>query len=128
MRTGDTLHHHRPILPLRHHGFVSWRHEGDGIFGSSHGAVHHRHSGHKNSLDIWFLSLSSVFTFSVHFLSGFLDRHHRHAGGVLFLRPEAVPEGTGGDGVRKSFFHIIIIFNCFFIISKSDWKRHPILK
>ena len=35
---------------------------------------------HKNSLDLWIFPAAPFFTFSVYFVSRFLDCHHRHAG------------------------------------------------
>ena len=69
---------------------------GDGTFGSSHGAVSDWNGGDQNFVDLCILSLSPVSVFPVYLLSGLLDRHDSHAGGVHLVCEKTVRDAEGG--------------------------------
>lgn len=72
----------------------------NGTFGSAHGPVHYRDSGHKDPLDLCVLPAAQVSVFPLYLLSWIMDLYDRHAGSLLLLCAEAVR--APAEGARRS--------------------------
>ena len=102
MRFGDFIHHHRSLFSLRDHGPDPRGSAGDGAFSGAHGPVSDRDSRDPCTVDLCVLPAAQVAVFSVHLLSGILDRYHHHAGGLLLVCEEEMhPAASGGTDIKR---------------------------
>ena len=85
-------HYHRALFPLRYYGPYSGSSPGNGPFRRAYDPFDYRNRRHQDPVDLCFFPSAQIPLLFIYFLSGFLDRYHCYAGGVLLLCAEAVYE------------------------------------
>ena len=100
--SGDSVHYHRALFPLRYYGPYSGSSPGNGPFRCADDPFDYRNRRHQDPVDLCFFPSAQIPLLFIYFLSGFLDRYHCYAGGVLLLCTEAVYEAdTPGLKIRS---------------------------
>ena len=100
--TGDPVHHHSALFPVRDHGSLAC----GALRGMGHSAVPMVLSviGTVVTRIIWiygFFLKPPVLVFPVYFLSRLLDHHHPYAGDLLLVCKEAVYSAAGAAAGRR---------------------------
>ena len=98
MRSGDPLHHHSALFPVRYHGSFPGGAAGNGPLSRAYDPVCHWDGRDKDCMDLWSLSAAQIPAFPVYLLPGILDLHYRHAGSVLLVCAETVYPAAEGAG------------------------------
>lgn len=100
MRTGNPVYYYSSLFPLRYHGSDSGRAERNGTLRSADGAVCDRNRGDQDPVDLCVISAAQIPVLPVYLLSGVMDRHDPHAGGMLLFCEKKMCESDEGISIR----------------------------